>query len=131
MLKFLRLFSAFRNLEADRDSQVIVLREALQQETQRAMLLQDRLESAQNERVELWGMVRECVNGERISYQAHINASWQKQGHGVPYPDAPQIPAHAVPQEQNTDPIARRAFPSEAMARQTSRFIHSLVTNEQ
>jgi hypothetical protein len=54
-LAFLRLFSAFRALEADRDSQVIVLREALQQETQRAMLLQDRLESAQNERVELWG----------------------------------------------------------------------------
>jgi hypothetical protein len=130
LLRFLRLFSAFRALESDRDSQVVVLREALQQETTRALTLQDRLDSAERERAELWAMTRECVNGERAAYQAHINAAWQKQGHGTPYPDAPHIPAHAVPQEQDTTPIGRRPLPSEAMATVTRQFLQNLAQRQ-
>lgn len=125
MKAFLRLFSPFRELEADYDA----LTEEHSRLTQEKLLLQDRLDAAQLDRDRLWSMTSEALAGERSAYQAHINQAWQRVGGGIPYPDAPHLPASAVPKEQSTEPIGRRGrmLPSEAVQQRTSEYIESLA----
>ena len=126
--KFLRLFPSVRELESDAAS----LREANQDLQQEKLRLQDRLEAAIADRNRLWDMTQECLRGERSAYQMHVNQSWQRQGAGIPYPDAPHLPPHSVPREQSLEPVGRqgRLLPSEAIARRTSDFINALVQEQ-
>jgi hypothetical protein len=121
--KLLRLFSYVRELEAN----VVRVREANQEQFQEKLRLQDRLDAAIADRKALWDMTQECLRGERVAYQMHVNQSWQRQGGGVPYPDAPHLPANTN-REPRTEPAGRkgRMLPSEAVAQSTSQFITSM-----
>jgi hypothetical protein len=70
--------------------------------------LEDRLVAAQQDRDRLWESFQQSLQGERTAYQLHINMSMQRQGAGVPYPDAPHIPEHLTPAPSNGEPIGRR-----------------------
>lgn len=126
ILWILRLFQAFRDLEGERDHTVTVLREELQHITTEKLILQDRLDAMAEDRSRMWSLMEKSIEEMKISYQSHINVQWQKQGFGAPYPDAPQIPHHAVP-PANQEPITRRELPSEAQARITSNFYRSMA----
>jgi hypothetical protein len=125
--KFLLLFPAFRALEQEAKA----LREDHARLTTDVLLLQDRLDAARDERCKLWEMTQECLRGERSAYQMHVNQSWQRQGAGVPYPDAPHLPPSAVPKQVSAGEAAGRKgrmLPSEAVARRTEEFLTSLVS---
>lgn len=125
MREFLRLFAQYRALEDELET----LRAQHARVSQDNILLQDRLDAAREDRERLWTVTQQCLEGERIAYQAHINQAWQRHGGGIPYPDAPHLPASAVPKEQSTEPIGRRGrvLASEAVQQKTSEFIESLA----
>jgi hypothetical protein len=122
---FLRLFPAFRALEAEAKA----LREDHARLTTENLVLNDRLDAAGADRNKLWETMLDCQRGERAAYQMHVNQSWQKMGAGTPYPDAPHMQASAVPKEQSREPIGRRGrmLPSEIVEQQRSEFIQNLV----
>lgn len=117
----LRLFPAFRTLQAERDQ----LAASLQEITTEKLILQDRLDGVLEDRGKLWELVRECISNERTAYQLHVNIAMQKQGMNPPWPDAPHLPPNGVPQPQ--EPIGRREFPSQRVARKTSEFIAAMT----
>lgn len=125
MREFLRLFAQYRALEDELET----LRAQHARVSQDNILLQDRLDAAREDRDRLWTITQQCLEGERTAYQAHINQAWQRHGGGIPYPDAPHLPASAVPKEQSTEPIGRRGrvLASEAVQQKTSEFIESLA----
>lgn len=123
MIWFLRLFPQFRVLE----SECQILRKSAQDSATQALLLQDRLDATLQDRSKLWDLMQESVRCERATYQAHINAQWQKEGRPAPYPEAPQLAPHAVPQPQLDQVIPRTLTPSEAIRRKTNDFIRSYV----
>lgn len=125
MREFLRLFAQYRALEDELET----LRAQHARVSQDNILLQDRLDAAREDRERLWTVTQQCLEGERTAYQAHINQAWQRHGGGIPYPDAPHLPASAVPKEQSTEPIGRRGrvLASEAVQQKTSEFIESLA----
>ena len=117
----LRFFPSLR-AEVDR------LREAVAQLTQEKLRMQDRLDTATEDRARLWDMTFRCLDGERTAYQMHINQSWQRQGGGAPYPDVP----HLMPSAMERTPggsVGRqgRRLPSEAVGMKTNDFIDSLL----
>jgi hypothetical protein len=117
---FLRLFPPFRWLEAEARA----LREDHARITAENLRLQDRLDAAREDRDRLWETMQESLRGERTAYQMHVNQSWQRQGGGVPYPDAPHLPVASIP-KQGSEPVGRqgRILPSEAVARRTAEYI--------
>lgn len=128
MIRLLRLFSAFRALEQDRDATVAGLRECVQELTTEKLLLQDRLDAVLQDRSNLWELTKDCINNERLSYQSHINLQWQKQGLPAPWPNSPGMPEGTTP-ATHQDPIPRRELPSEAMARKTRNFYSSVAAS--
>lgn len=90
------------------------------------LVLQDRLDAALEDRSKMWTLMERSIDEMKIAYQAHINVAWQKQGHGVPYPDAPQIP-HSAVVPINQEPIRRRELPSEAVAKATNQFFRTFA----
>jgi hypothetical protein len=121
--RFLRLFSAFRVLEQDRDASMANVCDSLQMESTRASMLEDRLTSALEDRNRLWDLVQESLRGERTAYQAGLNLQWQQRGYGAPYPDAPQLPQSRVPQDVPNSIVPRPMTGSERMAAGTREFI--------
>lgn len=123
MHRFLRLFPAFRAIEQERAE----LRDTVQQLAQEKLRLEDRLDGVVQDRQRLWDLVQETLRGERTAYQMHINMSLQRQGAGVPYPDAPHLPPNSVPKD-GTEPIGRRGriLPSEAVHRATMQVINDM-----
>jgi hypothetical protein len=88
------------------------------------LVLQDRLDAALEDRSKLWDLTRECINNERTAFQMQINAQWQKQGFGAPYPDAPHLPPAAVPDiSGGTAGRAQMQTPSARSALQTADFL--------
>lgn len=85
------------------------LRVALDETQQQSLRLQDRLDAALEDRNRLWSLLSDAIQGERTAYQAHINQAWQKQGGGVPYPDAPHLPETATPKPQEGGQVGRPA----------------------
>jgi hypothetical protein len=116
MTWFLSLFPQFRHLQ-----------EALQAATSEKLILQDRLDSLMHDRSELWRLMESAVNNERAAYQMSINAQWQKQGFGAPYPEAPMLPPQAVPQQGGGTAGIRPEMPSTRVARQTDQFIKEVL----
>jgi hypothetical protein len=127
-LDFLRTFPQYRALERE----VKTLREEHVRLTTERMMLQDRLDAAQEDRNRLWNLTQKCLEGERLAYQSHINVQWQKQGGGVPYPEAPHLPPAAVPQPSPNEPLGRRGriLPSEAVARASNAFVKDFVQHK-
>ena len=123
ILRFLRLFPQFRALESDRDARLLELRETAQELQQQNLLLQDRLDMAMQDRTKLWDLMQKSIDEMRVAYQMHINAQWQKEGHGRPYPEAPGLPDYAVPKQVSDPVVPRRMLPSEAAAAMTRRFV--------
>lgn len=127
---FLQLFATYRALAED----AAALRRAHEELVRQNLTLQERLDAAQEDRQKLWRMVEKAVDSqaaafanERAAYQMHVNHVVQKQGGGIPYPDAHSLPPRAVPPENPPAPIPRRQLPSEAVARQTAKFITQMV----
>ena len=126
LLKLLRLFNQFRALEADRDVQVLELREALQEESQRAMLLQDRLDAAQESVSRLWAMVDAAQNRAYRAMETQVNYATQMRFGVTPYPDASHLPPSLEP-DLDADPIvSRRMVPSGMVADAKRRLIAEL-----
>ena len=127
-LSFLRLFAAFRAIEAE----LVAVRESHAQLASQKLLLEDRLNAAQEERERIWLLTQEALRGERMAYQSHVNLSWQKMGGGTPYPDAPHLPPAAVPQPDSHEPVGRQArvLPSEIVARETRKFMQAYIREQ-
>lgn len=112
---------------AELTDELAEVRGALQQETQDRLVLQDRLNSAEEERQRLWDRLDVALAEERKSYQMAINQAWMRE-HGVaPHPEAPAPPKkQTIPQPDDTV-IGRRPLPSEAIAARTRDFLLSQV----
>lgn len=94
----------YRDVAAERDQ----LRETVSVLQAQNLRLEDRFVAAQQDRDRLWQSFQESLQGERAAYQLHINMSMQRQGAGVPYPDAPHIPEHLAQAASNSEPVGRR-----------------------
>ncbi len=95
LLSFLRFFQIFRDLEVEIEN----LRESLNVSEMRVLSQKDQLDSAANDREQLWRLVGksmesrdEAVANERAAYQMHINMSQQGKGMPAPYPEAYTLP---------------------------------------
>lgn len=123
ILRFLRLFAAFRSLEQDRDATVSELRTAVQESTMQNLLLQDRLDSMASDRAKLWEMMETAIQNERSTLQMQVNFAVQ-QKHGLtPFPEAVHLPESQQPSPEDAAPFARRLMPSELIARRTTQFM--------
>jgi hypothetical protein len=127
VIRLLRLFPQFRALEADRDAQVVALRESLQEENQRALLLQDRLDSAQESVARLWGMVDDAQKRAYRAMEMQVNFATQQRFGITPYPEAAQLPPSMEPDLDADHTVRRRMMPSEAIAAQTRRLRDQVV----
>lgn len=117
---FLSLFPQFRALQVACESARTEL-----------LITQDRLNSALDERVKLWDMVRESISNERTAFQMQVNAQWQKQGFGLPYPEAPHLPTSAIPQHGGGSVGVKPELPSTRVARAQAQFIDELLAEKQ
>lgn len=125
MLRFLRLFAAFRALEADRDATVALLREELQREASEKMLCQDRLDAVMADRSKLWDMVTEAVGNERETLKTMANYRIQSTYGVTPYPEAGTLPESRQPEHIENTP--RWLTPSERVAQHNKTFMDKLV----
>jgi hypothetical protein len=123
MNSLLALFPEYRKIRAEAER----LREAVRDLQQEKLMLQDRLDSTMADRGKLWDLTRECINNERTAYAMQINAQWQKQGFGAPYPDAPKLPPSAEPSLDPVSGPARPRFASTRVAHATEQFIQDYV----
>lgn len=114
LLRFLRLFQAFCDLEADRDATVLDLREELQRESARNSQLEDRLNSAIEERDRIWLRLDNATVEARKAYQMNVNRAWQEAGQDAPYPDAPHF--RKPDPSDIPEPVRRPMLASEAVA---------------
>jgi hypothetical protein len=117
-----RWFRQLRAIETECDQ----LRETVASLQNEKLRLEDRLVAAQQDRDRLWESFQQSLQGERTAYQLHINMSLQRMGGGVPYPDAPHLPQHAVPEASN-EPLGRRGrvLMSEVLAQRTDEVMRS------
>ncbi len=73
------------------------------------LILQDRLDSAMNDRAELWRMMEKSIDSERETLRTYAVRS-------------PKDQAQDTPMEQ----LSRRQMPSEMIASSTQKFLHEL-----
>lgn len=125
ILRFLRLFSAFRALEQDRDATVANLCESLQQMTTEKLLLQDRLDAVMEDRAKLWGMMERSIENERATLQMQVNFGTQQRFGITPFPEAVHLPPSAEPSAEKSAPFGRRMMPSEMVAQRTREFVRT------
>lgn len=120
-MSLLNLFPQFRSLERECQE----LHSQLLSESSQRLSLQDRLDAALDDRGRLWDLLSKSIDDMKLSYQMHINAQWQRQGFGTPYPEAPHIERGAEPRTQES--ISRRELPSEKIARKTNETLQHLA----
>jgi hypothetical protein len=113
--------------------EAITLREQIEQLSTEKLILQDRLDSSLQDHDQMWSMIRESLDGERMALRTQVNHAVARAGGGVPYPDAHQMPASAVPQKREVGPVGRRSrlLYSEASAAHDRRFIQDMMTPPQ
>lgn len=99
-----------------RQREVEQLRETVDILTREKLVLEERLLAAQEERTRVWALFDKAIEGERAAYQMHVNLSLQRQGAGVPYPEAFHIPPSSIPNTPG-EAIGRkgRVLPSEVV----------------
>lgn len=118
----------FAELQSDRvDLQN--LREAHQDLITEKLLLEDRLNSALEDKQRLWDSMQEALNGERNALRTMVNHSVQKNGGGIPFPDAHSLPPSEIRKVQTPGPVGRsqRILPSEITERASRKFVNEYV----
>ena len=122
------LWKLTREAQAERDT----AQEGYLREQQERIRTQDRLDSAIQDREQLWGLVKESLAGERFALQTQVNHANQKTGAGIVYPDAHSLPMHAVPKQQESGPVGRagRMMPSQAAAQATTRALEEYAASQ-
>jgi hypothetical protein len=95
------------------------LRAALQEENQRALLLQDRLDAMQETVSRLWGMTESAQNRAYRAMEMQVNYATQQKFGVTPYPDASHLPPSAEADLDSDHVVRRRMAPSELIANQT------------
>lgn len=135
MIWFLRLFSAFRDMEAllemqaqtaeDMEADLKACHSSLEDVGIEKLQLQDRLESALSDKEHLWAAMNEALGNERDALRMQVNHAVQKSGGGIPYPDSHSLPPSAARPLQAPGPVGRsgRRLPSEMGQDQTNKFI--------
>lgn len=123
ILRFLRLFAAFRAIEQDRDATVIELRDALQESNTQVLVLQDRLDSMASDRDKLWEMMATSIQNERETLRMQANIVTQQKFGVTPFPESTHLPESREPSVEDAAPFARRLMPSELVARRTTQFM--------
>lgn len=120
-----KLENRVRTLETD----LGFSRNACEEMSTEKLLLQDRLDSAIQDKEQLWGTMQEALSGERNALRMQINHAVQKAGGGIPYPDSHALPANAAYQPQKPGPIGRtaRVLPSEMQSRANHNFMEEWV----
>lgn len=121
ILRLLRLFSAFRALEEDRDATVAQLRAELSDAQDEARDLTAKLD----DRTELWRLVHESAAAEREAHRMVINYSVQQRFGITPYPDAQHLPESVGP--ETGAHVPRRQLPSELMDAAKKQFMPELI----
>lgn len=106
--------------------------EGFMREQQDRIRVQDRLDSAIQDRDKLWDLVKESLAGERYALQTQVNHANQKMGGGVVYPDAHSLPSNAVPKAQEGGPIGRtgRFIPSQAAGAATTKALEEYAVSQ-
>lgn len=152
MLFFLRLFSIFRDLEAraamqsrtqqefddltaeknSLETDLGNIREAYQELTTEKLLLQDRLDSAIQDKDKLWEEMSNALENERFALRMQINHAVQHAGGGVVYADAHALPAAVVRPIQKGGPVGRsgRLLPSEIKSRINTTVLRQLAERQ-
>lgn len=122
---FLKLFPQFRGLEADLE----IVREANRSLVQENARLLDRVDAAIEDRKQVWETLQGALKSMETSYQAHINAAWQRQNGGIPYPEAPHLPPQSIPKQQPSDLVGRgaRMLPSQMVANRTQEYLRGIA----
>ena len=123
-----RVHTLLTEVEAERQD-LKNLQGANQELITEKLLLQDRLESALSDKDKLWDTMTEAMNGERPALHTMVNHSVQKNGGGIPFPDAHALPPSEVRKVQESGPVGRRSriLPSELAERQSVKFIKDYV----
>lgn len=113
--------------------EALTLREEIERLNTEKLVLQDRLDSSLQDRDQMWSLVRESLDGERTALRTQVNHAVARAGGGVPYPDAHQMPASAVPQKRDVGPVGRRSrlLFSEASAAHDRKFIQDMMAPPQ
>lgn len=88
--------------------------------------LQDRCEFLENDRKELWGLVKDSLANERAEYRANENVQWQMKGYGIKYPDAPSIERKAEPDLTPRSGTGARQLLSDVGRRKTQDFLKEM-----
>jgi phosphoserine phosphatase len=99
-------------LTAERDE----LRAALQEQNTQCLLLQDRLDAAQESVSRLWGMVETAQNRAYRAMESQVNFSTQMKFGVTPYPEASHLPPSLEPDLDSDSVVPRRRMPSEMVA---------------
>ena len=145
MRKFLRIFPAYRAIEAilaesqasyekisgaygdaaRLEREVETLQSTCADLAAEKTRLEDLLGAAQADRQKLWDSLQSALEAERVAYQSQINVAWQQRGAQAPYPDAPHLEKSAQAPANAT--IPRKLRPSEYQARETQKFLQGLI----
>jgi hypothetical protein len=104
------------------------LRAALQDEAQRALLLQDRLDAAQESVSRLWGMVDTAQQRAYRAMEMQVNYATQQRFGVTPYPEAGHLPPSLEPDLDSDSVVPRRRMPSEMVSDARTRLIAELNT---
>lgn len=120
ILRFLRLFPAFRALEQDRDATLTALRESLQEQNTQNLLLQDRLDFAMEDRGKLWDAMVSAQSAKDLSYQMQINFATQQKFGVTPFPEATHLPPSSAPSPENLTAFGGFQLPSARIAQRTA-----------
>lgn len=141
ILRFLRLFPQFRAIEERQHNTLLdlseardeaarerdELRAALQEENTQKLILQDRLDAAQESVSRLWGMVDAAQQRAYRAMEMQVNYSTQQRFGVTPYPEASHLPPSLEPDLESDSIVRRRMAPSELIADQKRKLRNEIV----
>lgn len=121
--------SSFAERCSSLEHDVDALRESNQDLIHEKTLLQDRLESAIQDKDRIWEAMQTALSGERYALQTMVNHAVQKNGGGVPFGEAHVLPAAEVRKVQTPGGIGRaaRELPSEGARRASNVFVKNYM----
>lgn len=143
LVRFLRMFMWVRELELEtqrerdrisqyagelqaKDLELEEVREALEARNRENLLLQDRVDSAREDRGKLWELLRDRLQAADSALKMQVNVGFQRSYGISPYPDEVKLPSGAEADLESPLSTPRRMTPSEAMGKQTQRFVQEL-----
>jgi hypothetical protein len=103
------------------------IRAALQETTTEKLILQDRLDAAQESVGRLWGMVDAAQNRAYRAMESQVNYATQQRFGITPYPEASHLPPSLEPDLESDSIVRRRMAPSELIADQKRKLRNEIV----